>query len=106
VSTRFPVLQVGDVGTIIDLYFVDSDTEAPIDLTTATAVEIHLKNNALTTVVEDAEIVGSPTLGHARTTCALGLLAEAGTLFIQGKAVFPGGSWRTALATVQVGRAL
>ena len=100
-----PAVQEVDIGTVVEVTFVDA-AEVAIDISAATTMQIILKSITGTVITKTATFTTDGTDGKIQFTSLITDFPEAGRWKIQGRVILPTGTWRTAVGFYNIGENL
>lgn len=97
-----PDINLGDIGTVLSITVLSARTGQPLDLSTATTLEILLQRPDFTNMVKTATS-SSPTTGVLQAVVGQGDISMAGTWHVRAHVAGPGYDYHSDLKPMTVG---
>ena len=88
-----------NVGDVVRVTIYDPATDAALDISTATTMELRLRKPDGTTATWSASFVFDGTDGRIYYTTVAGDLDQTGLWYMEARIVADGGDWRTKTQT-------
>lgn len=95
-------IHVADVGTIVRPRIVDCQTGDPVDISTATTLQITFTKPDKTIMVRTAVFTTDGTDGKMQYVIQSGDLDQMGFWEYQGKVILPSGTWHASIEEFKV----